>query len=216
MIEYHPLFNHHVNHPYLCMLTLQTPQATVHSSEVADAWLAWHSIPKMFQSMRSCCDQCCCYAAEFHSQRSMIWFRQMAQLSTTISIISLLSTLHIRDGLIFTPSPQSNSIPLYTRKKRVSNLHDLAIQANYLLDFKSLLFSYVFCFALDFRLFLLCRWYFIYIHGSWHVGIAEWVCSGEKSCKWDGSRPRVVVVVQHRSFHQSKPIMLQWNHYYHW
>lgn len=26
-------------------LTLQTPQATVHSSEVADAWLAWHSIP---------------------------------------------------------------------------------------------------------------------------------------------------------------------------
>lgn len=26
-------------------LTLQTPQATVHSSEVAEAWLAWHSIP---------------------------------------------------------------------------------------------------------------------------------------------------------------------------
>lgn len=27
-------------------LTLQTPQATVHSSDVADAWLAWHSIPE--------------------------------------------------------------------------------------------------------------------------------------------------------------------------
>lgn len=26
-------------------LTLQTPHATVHSSEVADAWLAWHSMP---------------------------------------------------------------------------------------------------------------------------------------------------------------------------
>lgn len=26
-------------------LTLQTPQATVHSSDVAEAWLAWHSIP---------------------------------------------------------------------------------------------------------------------------------------------------------------------------
>lgn len=26
-------------------LTLQTPHATVHSSEVADAWFAWHSMP---------------------------------------------------------------------------------------------------------------------------------------------------------------------------
>jgi hypothetical protein len=26
-------------------LTLQTPQATVHSSDVAEAWLAWHSMP---------------------------------------------------------------------------------------------------------------------------------------------------------------------------
>lgn len=44
-------------------LTLQTPQATVHSSLVADAWLAWHSIHK-----------------------SMMWLRQIAQLSTTISV----------------------------------------------------------------------------------------------------------------------------------
>lgn len=43
-------------------LTLQTPQATVHSSLVADAWLAWHSM-----------------------HRSMMWFRQIAQLSTTMS-----------------------------------------------------------------------------------------------------------------------------------
>lgn len=46
-------------------LTLHTPQATVHSSLVAEAWLAWHSI-----------------------QRSMMWFLQIAQLSTTISTIS--------------------------------------------------------------------------------------------------------------------------------
>eukprot|EP00307_Rebecca_sp_RCC1486_P012343 CAMPEP_0119434086 /NCGR_PEP_ID=MMETSP1335-20130426/50488_1 /TAXON_ID=259385 /ORGANISM="Chrysoculter rhomboideus, Strain RCC1486" /LENGTH=371 /DNA_ID=CAMNT_0007459937 /DNA_START=234 /DNA_END=1349 /DNA_ORIENTATION=+ len=39
-----------------------TPHATVHSSEVADAWLAWHSM-----------------------HRSMMWLRQIAQLSTTIS-----------------------------------------------------------------------------------------------------------------------------------
>lgn len=42
--------------------TLQTPQATVHSSLVAEAWFAWHSI-----------------------HRSIMWFRQIAQLSTTIS-----------------------------------------------------------------------------------------------------------------------------------
>lgn len=47
---------------YKFKLTLQTPQATVHSSLVAEAWLAWHSM-----------------------QRSIIWLRQMAQLSTTIS-----------------------------------------------------------------------------------------------------------------------------------
>lgn len=43
-------------------LTLQTPQATVHSSLVALAWLAWHSM-----------------------QRSIMWLRQIAQLSTTMS-----------------------------------------------------------------------------------------------------------------------------------
>ncbi|EZA50006.1 hypothetical protein X777_11495 [Ooceraea biroi] len=43
-------------------LTLHTPQATVHSSLVADAWFAWHSM-----------------------QRSIMWLRQIAQLSTTIS-----------------------------------------------------------------------------------------------------------------------------------
>ena len=31
--------------PSECLLTLQMPQATVHSSLVAEAWLAWHSIP---------------------------------------------------------------------------------------------------------------------------------------------------------------------------
>lgn len=47
----------------LWILTLQTPQATVHSSLVADAWFAWHSMHK-----------------------SMMWLRQIAQLSTTISV----------------------------------------------------------------------------------------------------------------------------------
>lgn len=30
---------------------MQTPQATVHSSEVAEAWLAWHSIPGVGREM---------------------------------------------------------------------------------------------------------------------------------------------------------------------
>lgn len=48
----------------ICMSSyvLHTPQATVHSSLVAEAWLAWHSM-----------------------HRSIMWLRQMAQLSTTMS-----------------------------------------------------------------------------------------------------------------------------------
>ena len=41
---------------------LHTPHATVHSSDDAEPWFAWHSI-----------------------HRSMMWFRQIAQLSTTMS-----------------------------------------------------------------------------------------------------------------------------------
>jgi hypothetical protein len=47
------------------------PQATVHSSLVADAWLAWHSMHK-----------------------SMIWFRQIAQLSTTMSHAQSATAFH--------------------------------------------------------------------------------------------------------------------------
>ncbi len=50
---------------------LHMPQATVHSSEVAEAWLAWHSM-----------------------QRSMMWLRQMAQLSTTMSQAHSATAFH--------------------------------------------------------------------------------------------------------------------------
>lgn len=52
-------------------LTLQIPQATVHSSLVALAWLAWQSI-----------------------HRSMMWFLQMAQLSTTMSQAQSATAFH--------------------------------------------------------------------------------------------------------------------------
>jgi hypothetical protein len=52
-------------------LTLQIPQATVHSSLVADAWLAWQSM-----------------------HRSMMWLRQMAQLSTTMSQAQRATAFH--------------------------------------------------------------------------------------------------------------------------
>ena len=56
---------------FLSRLTLQMPQATVHSSLVADAWLAWHSM-----------------------HRSMMWLRQMAQLSTTMSHAQSATAFH--------------------------------------------------------------------------------------------------------------------------
>lgn len=50
---------------------LQTPQATVHSSLVAEAWLAWHSMHK-----------------------SIMWFLQIAQLSTTMSHAQRATAFH--------------------------------------------------------------------------------------------------------------------------
>jgi len=59
---------------------LQTPHATVHSSLVALAWFAWHSM-----------------------QRSIMWFLQIAQLSTTISHAQRATAFHflISNRLIF-------------------------------------------------------------------------------------------------------------------
>lgn len=106
-------------------LTLHTPQATVHSSLVALAWFAWHSM-----------------------QRSIMWLRQIAQLSTTISekekrIVKLIALdselLDIQTAgsfswlwvinwfslIYLTPSPESNSIPLKTIKGiAISNVID--------------------------------------------------------------------------------------------
>jgi len=50
---------------------LQIPHATVHSSLVAEAWLAWHSIHK-----------------------SIMWFLQIAQLSTTMSHAHKATAFH--------------------------------------------------------------------------------------------------------------------------
>lgn len=52
-------------------LTLQIPHATVHSSLVVVAWLAWQSM-----------------------HRSIMWLRQMAQLSTTMSQAQSATAFH--------------------------------------------------------------------------------------------------------------------------
>jgi hypothetical protein len=57
-------------------LTLQIPHATVHSSLVVVAWLAWQSM-----------------------HRSMMWLRQMAQLSTTMSQAQRATAFHWSDML---------------------------------------------------------------------------------------------------------------------
>jgi hypothetical protein len=65
------LMSAHVWDVLVLVLTLQMPQATVHSSLVAEAWFAWHSM-----------------------QRSMMWLRQMAQLSTTMSQAQSATAFH--------------------------------------------------------------------------------------------------------------------------
>jgi len=70
---------------------LQTPQATVHSSLVTDAWFAWHSIHK-----------------------SIMWFLQMAQLSTTISHAHKATAFHFltsnRFFSVFTEAPELEGV----------------------------------------------------------------------------------------------------------
>jgi len=67
---------------------LQIPQATVHSSFTAEAWFAWHSI-----------------------HRSMIWLRQIAQLSTTMSHAHRATAFHFLTSNRFFPSPFSAADP---------------------------------------------------------------------------------------------------------
>merc|ERR1719333_1726929 len=61
---------------------LHIPQATVHSSLVALAWLAWHSM-----------------------HRSMMWFLQMAQLSTTMSQAHRATAFHFFTSNLFLSFP---------------------------------------------------------------------------------------------------------------
>lgn len=77
------------------------PQATVQSSVVAEAWFAWHSMHK-----------------------SIVWFRQMAQLSTTMSIYE---QYHVSD---FQPThdrnvPHAHSATAFhcTKRKKKSSKH---------------------------------------------------------------------------------------------
>lgn len=74
--------------------TLQIPQATVHSSLVAEAWLAWHSM-----------------------QRSMMWLRQMAQLSTTMSHAQRATAFHYA-SLAYRACPLRNDIPTFLTSNR--------------------------------------------------------------------------------------------------
>ena len=76
--------------------TLQIPHATVHSSLTALAWFAWHSMPASLLAQarprtpkgpQGTASPSCRWGKELGGsrQRSMMWLRQMAQFSTTIS-----------------------------------------------------------------------------------------------------------------------------------
>lgn len=69
---------------------LQTPQATLQSSD-ADAWFAWHSM-----------------------QASMMWLRQMAQLSTTMSHAHSATALYFlisNRGFFLSPTAEAEAEP---------------------------------------------------------------------------------------------------------
>merc|ERR1719251_392413 len=68
---------------------LHMPHATVHSSLVAEAWLAWHSM-----------------------HRSMMWFLQMAQLSTTMSQAHRATAFHFLTSNLFLSFPATTPEPL--------------------------------------------------------------------------------------------------------
>lgn len=135
---------------------LQIPQATVHSSVVAAPWLAWHSI-----------------------HRSMMWFRQMAQLSTTISqahratafhyILSVLMQFHLDRDIttfftsnLFLLSTAASVVPFFT-----------ALVGTFaLLDVASTVASSISTSAMVTQ-FLLCNW-------SWDVNS----CFGGRGFGW--------------------------------
>merc|ERR1719281_1618619 len=62
------------------------PQATVQSSLVWEPWFAWHSM-----------------------QRSMMWLRQIAQLSTTMSHAQSATALHFLISKRFSPGGPGSS-----------------------------------------------------------------------------------------------------------
>jgi hypothetical protein len=70
--------------------TLQMPHATVHSSLVAEAWLAWHSMPTIVSVRPRYL-----YGVGYrYLHRSMMWLRHMAQLSTTMSHAQRATAFH--------------------------------------------------------------------------------------------------------------------------
>merc|ERR1719431_2134241 len=79
---------------------LHMPQATVHSSLVAEAWLAWHSM-----------------------HRSMMWFLQMVQLSTTMSQAHRATAFHFFTSNLFLSlapeGPAGTSLSLSTSMSRI-------------------------------------------------------------------------------------------------
>jgi len=79
---------------------LHTPQATLHSSEVAEDWLAWHSMQRSLKILKR---------VEI-PYSPMMWFRQMAQLSTTMSHAQSATAFHFFTSKRFFSVAVSTSI----------------------------------------------------------------------------------------------------------
>lgn len=81
--------------------TLQIPQATVHSSLVAEAWFAWHSMPKELRV----------------SERRTFCYRSGVVLTEIHDVIPANGTVVDHN----VPCPERDSIPLEYCQKKPSN-----------------------------------------------------------------------------------------------
>lgn len=75
------------------LLTLQIPQATVHSSVVDDPWFAWHSMPVL------------------RAVSLDMWEGELIEPTQVHDVVPANSTV-VDDDI---PSPQGNSIPLHIK-----------------------------------------------------------------------------------------------------
>ena len=155
-------------------LTLQIPHAALHSSLLAETWLAWQSMPNASKHEHKSQQK----RHKYNAQRSMIWFLQMAQLSTTISA-EPSAAARCTQTCITNPKPREIQ---HSTKKVTSVRRRRSQYQTRLLDFKALLSSFL-AFSL------------LFLHWRSHINIHVGHFVRGKYCCGRGAQSRCVVTV---------------------